>query len=55
MIKKKEATLIIRVDSKLKRQIIKLAIKDRRSTSDYIRIILEDHIKNNIEEKLNVL
>jgi predicted DNA-binding protein len=40
----KNETIVIRVDKKLKDRLQKLAEKDRRKLSDYIRIVLEDLI-----------
>ena len=38
--------VIIRVTPELKQQLEKMAGHDRRTLSDYVRIVLEDHISN---------
>jgi predicted HicB family RNase H-like nuclease len=42
----KDAVLIVRVTSELKKQAISKAKKDRRTISDWIRIIIEDKIND---------
>ncbi|TVT60170.1 MAG: DNA-binding protein [Sedimenticola thiotaurini] len=39
----KNATLTIRISKELKEQLQKLANQDRRSLSDYIGLVLEEH------------
>jgi mRNA-degrading endonuclease RelE of RelBE toxin-antitoxin system len=38
------ANLIVRVSPALRKSLEKLAEKDRRGLSDYVRVILEDHV-----------
>lgn len=42
----KSENIFVRVRAEVKEQLQALAKNDKRSLSDYIRIILEDHIKN---------
>lgn len=42
----KSEALIVRVDQKMKFEIGELAKENRREISDYLRLILEDTIKN---------
>lgn len=44
--KPKGEVITVRVDPKIKAQLIKLAVESRREFSDYIRLILEDVAKN---------
>ena len=39
----------LRIPKKLKEDIDRLSMQDRRFFSDYIRIVLEDHIKHKNE------
>jgi predicted DNA-binding protein len=39
-----DVILTVRMPAKLKASLEKLAEKDRRDLSDYLRIVLEDHI-----------
>lgn len=41
----KDETIIIRCSSEMKKEIENLALISRRTTSNYIRLILEDTIK----------
>ena len=43
--KSKTFHLGIRINEEMKKKLDKLASKNRRKTSDYCRIVLEDHIK----------
>ena len=43
--KLKKETIVFRVDQKTKIDVLKIANEDRRSLSDYLRIIIEDLIK----------
>lgn len=42
----KTEAIIVRVDSKTKKEVQKLATKSRREPSDYLRLLIEDAIKN---------
>lgn len=44
--KSKTFHLGIRINEEMKNKLDKLASKNRRKTSDYCRIVLEDHIKD---------
>jgi hypothetical protein len=45
-LKSKSDTIILRVDQKMKYEITKLAEENRRELSNYLRLIIEDTIKN---------
>ena len=45
LIMKTEA-IIVRVDKKMKSEISKLATENRRELSDYLRLVIEEAIKN---------
>ena len=47
----KNDTLPIRIESKLKKELIRLAKQDHRNLSDYIRLILLRHIEAHKEQK----
>lgn len=42
----KTESIIIRVDKTMKAEIVKLAQENRRELSDYVRLVMEDTIKN---------
>jgi hypothetical protein len=44
--KSKTESIIVRVDKKMKFEISKLAEESRRELSDYLRLVIEDTIKN---------
>jgi hypothetical protein len=43
--KSKKETIIVRVDQKMKFEITKMAEESRRELSDYLRLMMEDAIK----------
>ena len=43
--------VITRVTPEVKRQLEELAKRDRRTLSDYLRIMIEDHIKEQKKEQ----
>lgn len=45
----KSETIIVRVDEEIKKDLQKLADADKRKLSDYVRLVLEDHV--NIDKK----
>lgn len=46
LVTKKADVITVRIDPKIKTQLIKLAQESRREFSDYMRLILEDVAKN---------
>ena len=42
----KSATLRIRITPELKGRLERLAVDDRRTVSDYVRLVLEQHVKS---------
>jgi len=42
----KTEAIIVRVDKKMKSEISKLATENRRELSDYLRLVIEEAIKN---------
>jgi len=47
--KLKKERLVIRVDLEMKQVLAELALKSKRSLSDYLRLILEDRINSGRE------
>lgn len=47
--KNKTEAIVLRVNQEMKAQIQKLADASRREVSDYLRLILEDVIKNQVK------
>lgn len=45
----KSETIIVRVDEEIKKDLQNLADTDKRKLSDYVRLVLEDHV--NIDKK----
>ena len=47
----KSETIFARVSLEFKNKLQKLADKDKRTLSDYIRLVLEDHVQKEEEGK----
>lgn len=49
----KKEQIVIRVDKQMKAELTKIAEKDRRKLSDYLRILIEDDVTKNKAIKPN--